>query len=97
MQWQAKVPYPQVKNGNSKALRGYTYILPDKGPMKCWLQTIGRGGDNKCKCGETQNGAHLLKCTEIEGGGKTREQIEEDPEWCERVVNLLAGNWTEEW
>ena len=42
-----------------KAVRGLTYNLTDRGPLKRWLTVIGRSEEQNCQCGEPQNAVHL--------------------------------------
>ena len=79
----------QVWEWNRKALRGYIYLITDKGPLKQWLHTIGRAEDNRCDCGEPQNAAHLLRCGLLGDKERTLKSIEEAPEWCEKVAGIL--------
>jgi len=55
-------------------LRGLTYLHTDKGPMRHWLFKIGKAKDPRCKCGETQNAAHLLTsgCVGVKGDSGNR-------------------------
>ena len=63
----------------------------DRGPLKTWLHRIGRTLDNKCICGDPQNAAHLLGYKLVgDGKGRTREQIEDDQEWCEELYSFLV-------
>ena len=76
-----------------KAVKGLTYILTDRGPMKRWLRVIGRAQEQACRCGEPQNATHLRRCLLIQDGrGRPRsiEESMEDREWCEEVVNFLT-------
>ena len=85
----------QVKTWNRNALRGLTYLETDKGPLKSWLHKIGRAEDNKCSCPEdtVQNAAHIRQCKEVgDGKGRSMEQAEGDPEWCEGVYEFLRKN-----
>ena len=52
-----------------QSVKGLTYIVTDRGPMKAWQKVTGRAEDNRCSCGEVQNRVHLLRCPHI-GDGK---------------------------
>ena len=72
----------QLKTWDRNAVRGLTYKVTDRGPLKSWLHTIGKAEENKCKCTsgrEVQNAAHL----------RTKEEAMEDPEWCMAVWEFL--------
>ena len=43
-----------------------------------------------CEQGVVQNAAHILRCeTVADGKGRTREQIEADPDFCREVFKFL--------
>ena len=72
-------------------MKGLTYIVTDKGPMRSWLKHIGRRDDDLCDCGEVQNAAHLLRCILV-GYGKDRslQECSKDSEWCKVVADFLV-------
>ena len=73
-------------------LRGLTFIITDRGPMKRWLTIIGRSTDDACQCGESQNAVHLRRCNRIgDGKGRSEEECYTDKEWCEEVVKFLES------
>jgi len=80
-----------VKSWDRQALKGLTYIVTDRGPFRHWLHHIGKAGDGKCKCGVTQNSAHITECGEV-GDGKRRkiEEIWTDQAWCAEVYQFLS-------
>ena len=74
-----------------KQLRGLTFIVTDRGPMKRWQWIIKRADHQLCRCGQTQNAVHLTRCQLVaDGGGRTLEQVWDDKEWCEAVVDFLS-------
>ena len=82
-----------VKNWNRNALKGLTYLITDKGPMKGWLHKIGRAEGDKCVCSIHQNAAHILQCKEVgDGKGRSLEEAEADEGWCEAVYEMLIKN-----
>ncbi|KAF8415634.1 hypothetical protein EV426DRAFT_700346 [Tirmania nivea] len=85
-------PSKQMK-WNREALRGLTYIVTDRGPQRWWLHKVGRTADpmcGLCEEGVAQNAAHLLGCPRVaDGKGRRWEEIWEDPEWCERLAEVV--------
>ena len=74
-----------------KQLRGLTFIITDRGPMKRWQWVIKRADDPFCRCREIQNAIHLTRCRLVaDGKGRSPEQVWEDKEWCEAVVEFLS-------
>ena len=74
-----------------KQLRGLTFIITDRGPMKRWQWVIKRADDPFCQCGEIQNAVHLTRCRLVaDGAGRSLEQVWKDKEWCGAVVDLLT-------
>jgi len=74
---------------NRDELRGLTYLHTDKGPQKAWLFKIGRASSHRCKCGETQNAAHLLSSGCVGGMRRTWEEMWTDRAFCEAVTIFL--------
>jgi len=74
---------------NRDELRGLTYLHTDKGPQKAWLFKIGRASSPRCKCGETQNAAHLLTSGCVGGMRRTWDEMWTDRVFCEAVTNFL--------
>lgn len=75
---------PQVKIWDRDALRDYTYLITDKGPMNNWLWRM----DNRY--GQIQNATHLMHCSLIaDEKGRNKEEIEQDREWCAAVYRFL--------
>lgn len=61
--------------------KGLTYLVADEGPLRQWLNRIGRSDDALCPCGQVQNAAHMLKCTEVgDGKGRSLEEAYMDGE-----------------
>ena len=59
------------------------------------LHKIGHSQNTECPCPDKtpQNAAHIRQCKEIgDGKGRTMEEAEEDPEWCEAVYEWLRKN-----
>lgn len=74
-----------------KQLRGLTFIVTDRGPMKRWQWIIKRADHQLCQCGQIQNAVHLMRCQLVaDGVGRSLEQVWEDREWCAAVVDFLA-------
>ena len=74
-----------------KAVKGLTYIVTDRGPLKRWLWIIGRAQDQTCECGEIQNAVHVRQCELVgDGRGRSIEEAMGDKEWCEEVANMLG-------
>ena len=74
-----------------KQLKGLTYIVTDRGPMKWWQWVIKRADNPFCQYGETQNAVHLMRCKlVVDGKGRSPEQVGEDREWCQVVVDSLG-------
>ena len=74
-----------------KQLKGLTFIVTDRGPMKWWQWVIKRADNPFCQCGEIQNAVHLTRCYLVtHGKGKSPEQVGEDREWCQMVVDFLG-------
>ena len=74
-----------------KQLRGLTFIITDRGPMKRWQWVIKRADDPFCRCGEIQNAVHLTRCRLVaDGEGRSPEQVWEDREWCQAVAEFLS-------
>jgi len=66
-----------------EALRGLTSITTDRGPLKRWLQTIGRAEEDACECRVAQNAVYLLGCPLVgDGRGRAMGEARWDPEWC---------------
>ena len=82
---------PKHLSWSRKAVKGLTYVVTDRGPLKRWLEIIGRSQERTCPCGETQNAVHLRRCLLI-GDGKRRslEACMEDRAWCEEVADFLT-------
>ncbi|KAF8416767.1 hypothetical protein EV426DRAFT_706743 [Tirmania nivea] len=61
--------------------------------VKAW--DVGRAESplcGLCEEGITQNAAHLLSCSGVaDGKGRSWEQIWEDPEWCEKLAEVVRG------
>ena len=77
-------------NWSRKQLRGLSFVVTDRGPIKRWLWLIGRAEDPMCQCGEIQNAVHLRRCRLVADGlGRSIEQCWNDREWCEALVNFL--------
>ena len=80
-----------AKEESRKQLRGLTFIITDRGPMKRWQWVIKRADAPFCQCGEIQNAIHLTRCRLVaDGAGRSLEQVWEDREWCEAVVDFLS-------
>ena len=78
-------------NWSRKQLRGLSFIVTDRGPMKRWLWVIGRAEEQTCPCGEIQNAVHLRRCQLVaNGAGRSMEQCWEDKEWCGELVDFLG-------
>ena len=77
-------------------VRGITYLHMDKGPLRQWLHKIGKAEHTRCKCGETQNAAHLLMSGCVGGQRRRWEEIWEDREFCGRVTKFLREQQQEE-
>ena len=74
-----------------KQLKGLTYIVTDRGPMKRWQWVIKRADNPFCQCGEIKNAIHLTRCRLVaDGAGRSLEQVWEDREWCAAVVDFLS-------
>ena len=74
-----------------KQLRGLTFIITDRGPMKRWQCVIKQANNPCCRCGEIQNAVHLTRCRLVaDRKGRSTEQIGEDKEWCQAVVEFLS-------
>lgn len=74
-----------------KTVKGLTYIVTDRGPMKRWLGVIRRSEDQKCGCGEIQNAVHLRRCERIgDSKGRSLEECQLDMEWCAAVADFIA-------
>ena len=74
-----------------KQLKGLTYIVTDRGPMKWWQWVIKRADNPFCQCGAIQNAVHLIRCHLVaDGNGRSLAQVEEDTEWCQLVVDFLS-------
>lgn len=81
---------PKHLQWSRKAVRGLTYVVTDKGPLKRWLKVIQRSQEDKCSCGEVQNAVHLRRCNLVgDGKGRSVEECQRDMEWCEAVVDFL--------
>ena len=50
---------PKHLRWSRKAVRGLTFIVTDRGPLRRWLKVIGRRPEDKCDCGEIQNAVHV--------------------------------------
>ena len=82
---------PRHLKWHRQSVKGLTYIVTDRGPMRAWQKVIGRREDNLCDCGRIQNAVHLLCCPLIgDGKGRTLEECMEDSEWCRKVADFLA-------
>ena len=78
-------------NWTRKQLRGLSFIITDRGPMKRWQWIIGRADEQTCRCGEVQNAVHLRRCRLVaDGEGRSIEQCWKDREWCEKIVDFLG-------
>ena len=74
-----------------KQVRGLTFIVTDRGPMKRWQWIIKRADDQLCQCGEIQNAVYLRRCRLVaDGTGRSPEQVWSDKEWCAAVVDFLV-------
>ena len=51
-----------------KQLKGLTFIVTDRGPMKWWQWVIKRADNPFCQCGEIQNAVHLMRCRLVADG-----------------------------
>jgi len=72
-------------------VRGLTYLHTDKGPHKHWMFKIGRAGDSRCGCGETQNAVHLLTSRCVGGKKRQWEEIWEDRAFWGEVTGFLRN------
>ena len=62
-----------------------------RGPLKVWLHQIGKATENKCSYNAPQNAVHILRCSRVaDGKGRTLEEAEKDPKWCEAVYEFLT-------
>ena len=78
-------------NWTRKQLRGLSFIVTDRGPMKRWQWVIGRAEEQTCQCGEIQNAVHLRRCRLVaDGAGRSMEQCWKDREWCGELVDFLG-------
>lgn len=74
-----------------KNVKDLTYVVTDRGPLRSWLKTIGRRGDDRCECSSIQNAAHLMRCPLVgDGKGRLEEEVWNDLEWCKAVAEFLA-------
>ena len=74
-----------------KQLRGLTFIITDRGPMKRWQWVIKRADAPFCQCGEIQNAVHITRCRLVaDGARRSLEQVWEDREWCGAVVDFSS-------
>ena len=74
-----------------KQLRGLTFIVTDRGPLRRWQWVIKRADVPFCQCGEIQNAVHLTRCPLIaDGAGRSLEQVWKDKEWCGAVAEFLS-------
>lgn len=81
---------PKHLGWDRQNIKGLVYITTDRGPMRSWLEFIGRSEDDRCECGEVQN-AHLLRCRLVgDGDGRQREEGCKDSEWCKAVADFLS-------
>ena len=82
---------PKHLRWTRKAVKGLTWVITDRGPLRRWLKIIGRSEDDRCECGEIQNAAHLRRCNMVgDGKGRSIEECERDMEWCEAVADFLG-------
>ena len=73
-------------------MKGLTYVVTDRGPMKTWLKVISRSDSALCDCRQVQNAAHLLRCGLVgDRRGRRIEECYEDKEWCKAVEELLRS------
>jgi len=85
-------PPPRQLRWPRIAMRGWTYLVTDKGPQRQWLWEMGKTGDPTCVCDgwTAQNAAHLFRCPWIgDGRGRTWEEAEEDAEWCTAAARFI--------
>ena len=83
---------PKHLQWSRKQVKGLTFVVTDRGPMKRWLAIIGRSPQNTCQCGEIQNAVHLRRCHLIgDGKGRSVEECYTDRAWCEAVVDFLEN------
>ena len=74
-----------------RQLKGLTYMITDRGPMKHWQWVIKRADNPFCQCGEIQNAVHLMRCRLVaDGKGRSLEQAEGDREWCQAVADFIG-------
>ena len=82
---------PKHLQWTRKQLRGLSFIVTDRGPMKRWRWIIGRAEEQTCQCGEVQNAVHLRRCQLVaDGAGRSVEQCWNDREWCGELVDFLG-------
>ena len=75
----------------TKSVKGMMYIITDRGPLKRWLNIIGRSQEYTCACGEVQNAVHLRRCKLVgDGKGRSLTECQQDMEWCAAVADFLA-------
>ena len=72
-------PKPKHLGWDRKSMKGLTYIMTDRGPLRSWLKKIGRREDDRCDWGSIQNAAHLIRYPLV-GDGKGRAEDHEDDE-----------------
>ena len=81
---------PEHLRWTRKQVRGLSFVITDRGPMKRWLSIIGRSADQTCRCGEVQNAVHIRRCPLVgDGKGRSIEEVWKDKEWCGAVVDFL--------
>ena len=71
----------RVLDWNRKATTTYTHLRTNKGPIRSWLNKIGRADSPTCSCGEgDQTGDHVMfNCKEwkhVRKGWKSWEDID---------------------
>jgi len=83
---------PAHMKWSSRAIRGLTYMITDKGPQRQWMWEIGKCEEQWCVCdGWTpQNAAHLMECPWVgDGKGRRSALLWEDEKWCEAVADFI--------
>ena len=87
---QTRIPNPPQTQA-PRTVKGLTYIVTDKGPLRSWLKIIGRRDDDRRDCGSIQNAVHLMRCPVVgDGKGRIEEEVWSDQEWCRAVADFLA-------
>lgn len=72
---------PAHLSWSQSAVKGLTYVVTNRGPLKRWMWVIGRSDEQNCQCGEPQNAVHLRRCKLVgDGKGQSIEECMKDSE-----------------